>query len=52
MPDVLKLFVYHEVQSGVDPEEIAAALGLSEDWVREHVEAARLCFERQVVVTH
>jgi len=52
MPDVLRLFVYSEVQNGADPEEIAAALGVTEEWVREHVEAARLCFERQVVVVH
>ncbi|HZU24869.1 MAG TPA: hypothetical protein VFA04_05065 [Bryobacteraceae bacterium] len=52
MPDVLKLFVYNEVQNGADPEEIATALGVTEEWVREHVEAARLCFERQVVVVH
>ena len=52
MPDTLKLFVYNEVQNGADPVEIAAALGLTEQWVREHVEAARLCFERQVVVVH
>ncbi len=50
MPDALKLFVYREVMSGSTPAEVAEALGLSEDWVRDYAEAARLCFERQVVV--
>ena len=50
MPDLLRLFVYQEVRKGADPALLAAVLGLTEEWVREHVEAARLCFERQVVV--
>jgi len=50
MPDVVKLFVYNEVQNGADPREIAEVLGVTEEWVREHVEAARLCFQRQVIV--
>jgi hypothetical protein len=50
MPNLLKLFVYQEVRNGADPAFVAAVLGLTEEWVREHVEAARLCFERQVEV--
>lgn len=50
MPDLLKLFIYREVRNGADPALVAAVLGLTEEWVREHVEAARLCFERQVIV--
>jgi len=52
MPDLLKLFIYQEALMGVPPADIANELGLTEDWVREHVEAARLCFEHQVVVVH
>ncbi len=50
MPDILRLFIFREVQNGASPEELAEALGVTEQWIREHVEAAKLCFERQVRV--
>jgi len=52
MPDLLRLFVYHEVLQGANPADLARELGLTEDWIKEHVEAARLCFKHQVVVVH
>jgi len=42
--------MFHEVELGATNEEVASALGIQIDWVRERVEAARLCFSRQVQV--
>ncbi len=43
-----QLYLAHE--AGTDLQEMADMLEVSVDWVRERVEAARLCLEKQVQV--
>ena len=50
MPQLLPLFILNEIELGATIEEVAAALGVTTDLIRERVEAARLCFRRQVRV--
>jgi hypothetical protein len=47
-PHLLHLFVFHQVELGATVDEVAIALGIEQDWVRERVEAVRLCFAYQV----
>jgi hypothetical protein len=48
MPQLLPLFMFHEVELGATTNEVASALGIEMEWVRERVEATRLCFAHQV----
>jgi len=47
-PQLLPIFMFHEVEMGATTEEVAVALGVGMEWVRERVEATRLCFAHQV----
>jgi hypothetical protein len=47
---ILSIEMYYAHIRGASIEAIAKKLGLSEDWVNERIEAARLSIERQVVV--
>jgi hypothetical protein len=49
-PHLLPLVIVQEAELGATIEEIAIALGIEIEWVRERVEAARLCFAHQVRV--
>jgi hypothetical protein len=43
-PQLLPLFMFHEVELGATTNEVAIALGGGMEWVRERAEATRLCF--------
>jgi hypothetical protein len=47
-PQLLPLFMFHEVEMGATTNEVAIALGVGMEWVRERVEATRLRFAHQV----
>jgi hypothetical protein len=47
-PQLLPLFMLHEVELGATTNEVAIALGVGLEWVQERVEATRLCFDHQV----
>ena len=49
MPTLFTSRLYFANRRGFSAEEIAEALGMPIDWVEERLEAARLCFEYQVV---
>jgi hypothetical protein len=42
------LSLYADYLAGVSVSELAAESSRSEEWVRERIESARLCLERQV----
>jgi hypothetical protein len=48
--DYLPFRLYAEHKRGATPFELAAAFSLSETWVAERIEAARLCIEKQIRV--
>jgi len=49
-PSLLPLILYREYREGASVRELAIAFGLRERWVEEHIEAVRLCMERQIRV--
>lgn len=49
-PQLLPLFMLQEIELGATIDELAQALNVEMEWARERVEAARLCFARQVRV--
>ena len=48
--DYLPFRLYAEHKRGATPVQLAAAFSLSETWVAERIEAARLCIEKQIRV--
>lgn len=48
--DYLPFRLYAERKRGATPVQLAAAFSLSETWVEERIEAARLCIEKQIRV--
>jgi hypothetical protein len=48
--DYLPFRLYAEHKRGATPVQLAAAFSLSETWVVERIEAARLCIEKQIRV--
>ncbi len=47
--NLINYALYLGSKEGVPPEELSRDYDLPIEYVREHIEAARLCFERQVV---
>ena len=48
MPNLLTYGIYLDAREGVSVENIAEMYGLSLEYVEERLEAARLCFDKQV----
>jgi hypothetical protein len=44
----LAFMLYADAKAGVSLSKLAEDCGRSELWVKERIEAARLCFEKQV----
>jgi hypothetical protein len=44
--------LYAEATRGATVDQLALRYNLSRHWIEERVEAARLCIERQVRITH
>ena len=49
-PNLFWLILYREHQNGTSAGQLAKVLGIPESIVEEHVSAARLCFEKQVII--
>ncbi|MBS1872055.1 MAG: hypothetical protein JSU00_02500 [Acidobacteria bacterium] len=48
MPDLLNYGLYLDAKEGASPRELARDYGLPVEEIELRLEAARLCFERQV----
>ena len=48
MPRFFTTNLYLAHKQGMAPADLAEVLGLPIQWVEEHLEAARLCMEKQV----
>jgi len=47
-PRSLGFLMYREYEDGASIEELSAALHAPPEWIRERIEAVRLCLEKQV----
>ena len=50
MPRLFGTALYVACRRGRNEKELAELFGVSEEWIHERVEAARLCLEKQVEV--
>ena len=48
VPHIFGLLIYREYQWGATVEELAQTFNVPEAWIRQRIEAVRLCLERQV----
>ncbi len=49
MPQLWRLYIYKRSRDGASPEQLQRELGLPAEELATCLEAARLCFEKQVL---